>query len=48
MNTKIRNNKYYEKFSEFKETIFAFFKNISKYKEELKNLLVKNFHIVNP
>ena len=48
MNTKIRNNKYYEKFLEFKETIFAFFENIPKYKEELKSLLIKNFHIINP
>jgi transposase len=48
MNTKIRNNKYYEKFLEFKEAIFAFFKNIPKYEEELRSLLVKNFHIINP
>jgi hypothetical protein len=48
MNTKVRNNKYYEKFWEFKEAIFAFFKNIPKYEEELKSLLVKNFPIINP
>src|SRR5271156_5648717 len=48
MNTKIRNNKYYEKFLEFKEAIFTFLKNIPKYEKELKSLLVKNFHIINP
>jgi hypothetical protein len=33
---------------EFKEAIFTFLKNIPKYEEELKSLLVKNFHIINP
>ncbi|PWU14964.1 MAG: IS630 family transposase, partial [Chlamydiae bacterium] len=37
---------YYEKFTEFTEAIFLFFENISQYKEELKNLLSKEFHIV--
>lgn len=48
MNKKIRNNKYYEKFAEFKNTTFAFFENISFYKEELKRLLTQKFHIIKP
>ncbi|MGB7127915.1 MAG: IS630 family transposase [Candidatus Rhabdochlamydia sp.] len=46
MNRKVRNNQYYEKFTEFKEAIFTFFENISQYKEELRSLLSKKFHIV--
>lgn len=46
MNQKIRNNKYYEKFSEFKEATVSFFDRILLYKEELKSLLTKNFHII--
>ena len=48
MNRKVRNNKYYEKFLDFKEAIFTFFENISQYKEELKGLLSQKFHIINP
>ena len=48
MNTKIRNNQYYEKFVEFKTATLSFFENISTFKEELKSLLSKKFHIVNP
>lgn len=48
MNKKIRNNKYYEKFAEFKNAIFAFFENLSIYKEELKRLLTQKFHIIKP
>lgn len=48
MNKKIRNNKYYEKFAEFKKATFAFFENISIYKEELKRLLTQKFHIIKP
>ncbi len=48
MNTKIRNNQYYEKFVEFKTATLSFFENISTFKEELKSLLSKKFHIINP
>ena len=48
MNKKIRDNKYYEKFLEFKEATFTFFEEFSSYKEELKNLLARNFHIIKP
>lgn len=48
MNKKIRNNKYYEKFTEFKNATFAFFENLSIYKEELKRLLTQKFHIIKP
>ena len=48
MNKKIRNNKYYEKFTEFKSATFAFFENLSIYKEELKRLLTQKFHIIKP
>ena len=48
MNKKIRNNKYYEKFTEFKNATFDFFENLSIYKEELKRLLTQKFHIIKP
>ncbi len=48
MNTKIRNNQYYEKFVEFKTATLSFFENISTFKEELKSLLSKKFPIINP
>jgi transposase len=47
MNRKVRNNQYYEKFVEFKKATLSFFENISNYREELKSLLSKKFHIVN-
>jgi transposase len=46
MNQKVRNNKYYEKFSEFKEATLSFFEKISIYKKELKRLFSKKFHII--
>jgi transposase len=46
MNKKIRNNKYYEKFTDFREATFAFFENLSIYKEELNRLLSQKFHII--
>ena len=39
MNKKVRNNRYYEKFVDFKTAICAFFENIPKYREELQPLL---------
>jgi transposase len=46
MNRKIRDNKYFEKFGEFKDTILNFFQKLSTYKEELKRLFSKKFHII--
>ena len=47
MNKKIRNNKYYEKFLEFRSAVYEFFENISDYQPELMRLLTKKFSIVN-
>ncbi len=46
MNKKVRNNKYYEKFQEFKYAIIDFFKNFSKFRAELGRLLTKKFQII--
>ncbi len=46
MNKKVRDNKYYEKFKEFENAIFSFFKNIFLYKEELSRTLTKKFRII--
>lgn len=47
LNKKVRDNRYYEKFSEFKEAVMAFFEKIPKFFDELKTLLRRNFHVVN-
>lgn len=39
-------NKFYTTFDEFKKSIKGFFKNIRKYKDELKTLLTENFNIL--
>ena len=46
MNKKVRNNQYYEKFSEFKIAVLGFFENLGSLKDEMMKLLKKNFHIV--
>jgi transposase len=46
MNKKIRDNKYYEKFIEFKTAVFEFFENIQSYRGELDSLLKLNFTII--
>lgn len=46
MNKKVRNNKYYPKFDDFKLAINTFFQKIPKYKDALSQLLVKKFHII--
>ncbi|KAG6558561.1 DDE superfamily endonuclease [Candidatus Rhabdochlamydia oedothoracis] len=46
INKKVRNNRYYEKFLDFKKAICAFFENIPKYREELQPLLSKKFYLV--
>lgn len=47
MNKKVRNNKYYEKFTEFENAVLNFFNDIYSYKEELSRLLVPKFHVIN-
>ena len=44
--SKIIYNKYYEKFSVFREIVFEFFENITKYKKELKSLLNPKFQLI--
>jgi len=39
-------NKYYEKFSVFKETCLDFFENIEQYKDELESLMTDNFQVI--
>lgn len=46
MNKKVRNNKYYERFQEFKDEIVGFFENFSKFRSELGRLLIKKFQII--
>jgi transposase len=44
---KVMNNKYYEKFSDFKFAVDIFFnKEIKKYTSELRSLLTENFQII--
>ena len=45
---KVANNRYYEKFVDFKKAALAFFRHLPKYEEELESLLVDNFEIVRP
>jgi len=46
MRKKVTYNKYYESFDIFKNSIFEFFKNIEKYRKDLKTLLKDNFEII--
>lgn len=48
MNKKIRNNKYYEKFTDFRDAVLGFFENIDLYRGDLESLLKKKFNIVKP
>ena len=48
MNKIVRNNRYYDKFAEFKKGILDFFDRIGSYRKPLKRLLIKKFHIINP
>lgn len=41
--SKVKNNKYYEKFDQFKLACHNFFRNINKYESELATLLTDNF-----
>ena len=43
---KVLYNKYYERIDDFRNAVFNFFNNsINSMQEELKNLMVENFHI---
>ncbi len=43
---KTTNNKYYERFSVFKEKCMDFFDNIKEYENDLKSLMVDNFQLI--
>ena len=43
---KLKKNKFYNTFEKFIDAIYKFFKNISQYRKELKQLLTLNFEIV--
>jgi transposase len=43
---KITYNKYYEKFSIFREFCLRFFKNLGKYRDELETLMTDNFQLI--
>jgi transposase len=45
MKKTVINSHYYETFAEFKKEVLGFFKNISKYEEDLKTLITTNFHV---
>lgn len=47
MKKEILYNKYYEKFSNFKEAALGFFENIKQFKDELDSLLTNNFQLLN-
>jgi transposase len=42
---KILYDKYYEKFTDFSDVCLYFFKNIKKYKAELRTIATEKFHI---
>lgn len=44
---KVLYNRYYEKFSEFKQACMEFFKQPQRYINELRSLLAENFQIIN-
>ena len=45
-NQKVRNNLYYEKFSEFREQSLAFFDNLPQFTTELKSLMTPKFQFI--
>ena len=47
MHEEVTYNKYYEKFSDFREATFGFFRNIGKRKTVLRSRLTDNFQIIN-
>jgi len=44
----VSNNRYYEKFRDFRKAVLAFFRRLPKYEAELETLLTDNFEIVRP
>lgn len=46
MKKKRCNNKYYEKFADFRIAILSFFENIHEYDSELQTLLTENFRVI--
>ena len=38
-------NRYFETYEEFRKTVLSFFKNIKRYRAELKTLMTLKFHI---
>ena len=46
MKKELVRNKYYEKFSDFKNSVIGFFENIGEHKNKLTTLLTMNFHIL--
>lgn len=42
---KVAYNKYYEKFSVFREKIMEVLKNMAQYRQELENLMTENFQL---
>jgi transposase len=45
---KVANNRYYEKFQDFKKEALRFFKKLQLYESELDSLLIDNFQIIRP
>jgi len=45
-NKKVRNNKYYEKFVEFREKTLFFLENLSEYSQELQTLMTPKFQFL--
>lgn len=48
MKKKVIYNKYYEKYSEFREKIFEFFNNLQIYENEVNSLITYNFQLIDP
>ncbi len=46
MRIKVINNKFYEKFTVFKEAILGFFKNSVNHKEELASFIGTRMHLI--
>ena len=46
MKKELVRNKYYEKFSDFKNSVIGFFETIGEHKNKLTTLLTMNFHIL--
>jgi len=47
MHKKVTYNRYYEKFSEFRNAVYQFFENIADFRDELETLLFQKFYAIN-